>query len=600
MSTPEAGVALMVTVLAGLAALAIALALPAAYAFAVHGRLQGSLETGAALHAAEVVEMTRQNPAFWEFDALQVSAGASGPAIRRRVLDSTGRMVMEAGPPEGLAWPVMARRAPVVDGGRLLGEAEAARSVRPEMLATLAVGGISTLFGLLVFGALRVAPLRMLRQALDRAAYLAAHDLLTGLPNRGIFSDRLRHALGQTRRSRQQVAVLCLDLDRFKEVNDTLGHAAGDMLLRTVARRLGACVRESDTVARLGGDEFAIIQPQVNGIAEVQALAQRIVEAIERPIDLDGPHASVGVSIGIAVAGLGNGRSADPLQMLKDADLALYQAKESGRGRWSFFSPEMNRKLMERRALEADLRKALSEGQFRLAYQPQLDLKTKRVTGAEALLRWQRPGYGNVSPDSFIGLAEEVGLIAQIGNWALQEACRQAVTWPGHLRVAVNVSAVQFRLPGLYESVAAALATSGLHPGRLELEITEGVLLSDTVETLVMLERLRSLGVKIAMDDFGTGYSSLGYLQKFRFDKIKIDRSFVRHLGENIDAEAIVRAVVGMSRTLGIRSNAEGVESQEQADLLASEGCMEVQGYLFGKPMTADDFAEFLKVGGSG
>ena len=594
--TPGADVARVVSLLAGLAAVAVAAALPAAYVFAAHGRLRGTLETSATLHAAEVLELARQNPAFWEFDGLQVSGAqqksGDAPVERRRVFDPHGRLVLETVTEQPLAWPVMAWRAPVQDGGRVLGETEAARSVWHELNIAVAIATVSMLLGVGIFVLLRVIPLRMLHRAIDRAAYLAAHDLLTGLPNRSIFGDRLRQAMAQSRRSGQPLAVLCLDLDRFKEVNDTLGHAAGDKLLREVAHRLTACLRESDTLARLGGDEFAVIQSQAEQPHNAEALARRIIAAIAPPIDLDGQEVSVGVSIGIAIAH--PDQSADLLQLLKNADLALYQVKESGRGDFCFFSPEMNQRLMERRALEADLRTALSEGQFRLHYQPQVDLPSGRVIGAEALLRWSRPGFGNVPPDEFIPLAEETGMIAQIGAWALQEACRQATTWPDELGVAVNVSAVQFRLPGLYEAVAAALATTGLQPSRLELEITEGVLLRDTDDTLVMLDRLRGLGVKLAMDDFGTGYSSLGYLQKFSFDKIKIDRGFIRSLGQDANSDAIVRAVVGITRSLGVRANAEGVENDEQARMLLSEGCGEVQGYLFGRPMPADDFLQFV------
>ncbi|MBI0538389.1 EAL domain-containing protein [Roseomonas sp. KE2513] len=435
-------------------------------------------------------------------------------------------------------------------------------------------------------------PLRLLNQALERASYLAAHDLLTGLPNRGLFTDRLRQALALARRDAEPLAVLCLDLDRFKEVNDTLGHAAGDRLLQEVAKRLSAVVRESDTLARLGGDEFAIIQPKARQPEAADALARRLIAALEAPVDLGGDWASVGVSIGIAM--VDQSGSADLTQLMRDADLALYQAKEGGRGGYRFFSPEMNRKLLERRALEADLRVALARGDFRLAYQPQVNLESGAVMGAEALLRWERPGVGNMPPDRFISVAEETGLIGPIGTWALQEACREAMTWPDHLTIAVNVSPVQFRQAGLFEAVVSALESSGLAPERLEVEITEGVLLNDTDETLATLRRLRSLGVKIAMDDFGTGYSSLGYLQKFPFDKVKIDRSFVRHLGDDRSAEAIVRAVVGMSHALGVHTIAEGVETAIQADMLRQKGCEEVQGYMYGKPMPAEAFTEML------
>nr|WP_242481610.1 EAL domain-containing protein [Paracraurococcus ruber] len=499
---------------------------------------------------------------------------------------------METSGAEALAWPVLVRRVPIRGPAARLGEVEAARSIRPELGIAAAVALGAGLLGAAIFAVLRILPVRLLRHALDRAAYLSAHDLLTGLPNRTLFADRLRQAVAQSRRAGQPLAVLCLDLDRFKEVNDALGHAGGDRLLCEATQRLSGCLRESDTLARLGGNEFAVIQPRASRPQDAEALARRIIAAIAAPFAIDGQRVTIGVSVGIALSQ--PGQAIDPLQLLKDADLALFQAKGRRRGDLCFFSPEMNRRLTERRALETDLRIALSEGQFRLHYQPQVDLPSSRVIGAEALLRWDRPGHGNVPPGQFIPLAEETGLVAGIGAWTLREACREASTWPDGLTVAVNVSAVQFRFPGLFETVAAALADSGLAPQRLELEITEGVLLQDNGETLAVLERLRGLGVKIAMDDFGTGYSSLGYLQKFVFDKIKIDRSFISSLGQDPNSDAIVRAVVGISRSLGVRANAEGVESAEQARMLMREGCGEVQGYLFGRPMPPEEFSRFV------
>ncbi|WP_162530884.1 putative bifunctional diguanylate cyclase/phosphodiesterase [Rhodovastum atsumiense] len=596
----DRSVTLTVTILAALAATAFALAPPVSSYFANLSRLQGALETSARLHAAEVTILARQTPSFWEFDGLRVSAATPEgqsltPPERRRVFDPSGRLVLESVPPEDLAWPVLSQRAPVMDGESRLGEAEASRSFRAPLITTALIGLGSALAGALLFIVLRVIPLRLLHQALERASYLSAHDVLTGLPNRSLFSDRLEQALAMARREGGHIAVLCLDLDRFKEVNDTLGHAAGDQLLRTVAARLRACLRESDTLARLGGDEFAVIQPRPVRSEDAQTVASRLVKALEEPIILNGQQASVGVSIGIA---FGNGDS-DAGQMLKDADVALYQAKDAGRGGFCFFAPEMNARLFERRAMELDLRAALGNGSLFLNYQPQVDVRTGQVIGAEALLRWNRPEHGLVPPDRFIGLAEEIGLIGQIGAWVLQEACRVAATWPDPIGIAVNVSPVQFRLPGFHETVRTALEASGLAPSRLEVEITEGVLLKDTDDTLAELSRIRELGVHIAMDDFGTGYSSLGYLQKFRFDKIKIDRSFVKRLDEDPNAIAIVRAVVGLSEALGVTTNAEGVETVAQADLLRSEGCAEVQGYLYGRPMSPEAFTQLLQAGRS-
>ena len=593
-AAPKAAVIRMITALAGLAALVIAGAGPATYFSAARFRLLGALEASATLHAMEVAELARANPALWEFEGLQVSAPSEGRASaeRRRVFDATGRLVIESVPGEPLLWPVLTHREPILDGGRRIGSVEAARSMRDVLATTLLVAVASSGLSGVLFAILRVLPLRLLHQALERASFLAAHDLLTGLPNRALFADRLAHVVGAARRGGESTAVFCLDLDRFKEVNDTYGHAAGDLLLQTVAARLSACLRRSETLARLGGDEFAVIQPQARQPQAAEVLARRLVAALEEPVDVGGHQADVGVSIGIAVAGPDGGT--DVSQLMKDADLALYQAKENGRGGHCFFAPEMNQKLQERRSLAADLRVALSRNEFRLVFQPQVSLDTGAMTGAEALLRWERPGSGDVPPDRFIGLAEETGLIGPIGEWVLHEACRHAASWPDDVTVGVNVSPVQFRQCNVYEAVAGALREHGLAPRRLELEITEGVLLNDTDETLSVLHRLRDLGVRIAMDDFGTGYSSLVYLQKFPFDKVKIDRSFVRHLGTDRNAEAIIRAVVGMSRALGLRVNAEGVEEEEQADLLRLEGCQEVQGYLFGKPMPARELAALV------
>ncbi|MBP0447925.1 diguanylate cyclase, partial [Roseomonas sp. SSH11] len=427
-----------------LAALLMAAALPVTYFSASHYRILGGLEASARLHAAEVVELARRNPAFWEFDGLRVSGPRGRSAEeRRRVYARGGHLVMEAAPRAELPWPIVTQQAPIIVDGEELGHVEAALSLRGVLVVTLLVSLASTTLGVLIFVLLRVVPLRLLNQALARASFLAAHDLLTGLPNRGLFGDRLRQALARSRRDGKPMAVLCLDLDRFKEVNDTLGHAAGDELLKVVSARLSAMLRESDTLARLGGDEFAVIQPQAKQPQAAATLASRLIAALEAPIDLDGYQARIGVSIGIAMTDRDG--SADPAQLLRDADLALYQAKEAGRGGYCLFVPEMNHKLQERRAMEADLRRALETDGFRLVFQPQVQLDRGTVTGAEALLRWDRPGSGAVPPTRFIPVAEDAGLITPIGNWVLRQACRQAMDWPQDTTVAVNVSPVQFR-----------------------------------------------------------------------------------------------------------------------------------------------------------
>ncbi len=407
--------------------------------------------------------------------------------------------------------------------------------------------------------------------------HMALHDPLTGLPNRASFNAQLNGALGRGSR-RQQLAVMCLDLDHFKPVNDTLGHSVGDALLRQVGNRLRGCLRHSSVVARIGGDEFAIIERDIASAEEPGKLAERIVKALGEPFDIDGHQVIIGTSVGIALAPPdGN----DPDKLMKAADLALYRAKSDGRGGYCFFEEEMDAKMQERRALELDLRNAFANNELEVHYQPIVNLETGRVSCFEALLRWRHATRGQVPPGEFVPLAEEIGLINQIGVWVLREACKMAAQWPEEVRVAVNLSPVQFRSLVLVSEVEAALHQSGLAPGRLELEITEAVLLQHTEPTLNMLVQLRALGVRISMDDFGTGYSSLSYLRTFPFDKIKIDRSFIKDVVHHGDALAIVRAISSMGMSLGMATTAEGVETLDQLEKLRSEGCTEVQGFYF-------------------
>jgi diguanylate cyclase (GGDEF)-like protein len=420
------------------------------------------------------------------------------------------------------------------------------------------------------------------RRSKIRIEHMAHHDALTDLANRVLLNERLEQALTRVRRD-EMVAIHHLDLDQFKAVNDTLGHPGGDKLLKMVADRLRLLVRDSDTVARMGGDEFAIVQIAADP-TDATTLAQRIISAISEPFDIGGHHAVIGASIGIAV-GPGDGLSPDDL--LRNADLALYRAKGDGRGTFRFFEPEMDLQMQARRIMEQDLRKALPAGEFELHYQPIVNLVNNEISGFEALIRWNHPTQGRVAPNAFIPLAEEIGFIVPLGEWVIREACATAALWPDDILVAVNISAVQFRSPGLMQVILGALAASGLHPTRLEIEITESALLQDKETTLATLHQLRTLGVRIAMDDFGTGYSSLTYLQCFPFDKIKIDRSFVKDITENAGSLNIVRAVAGLANGLGIKTTAEGVETKEQLDAISSEGCTEVQGFLFSHPLPA-------------
>ncbi len=421
------------------------------------------------------------------------------------------------------------------------------------------------------------------REAEARISHLAHHDALTDLPNRVLFQENLEAALSHARRG-HGLALLFLDLDQFKMVNDTLGHSVGDVLLQSVAERLSQQTRETDTIARLGGDEFAIIQTPIDEPTEAAALAERLIEMLETPFDVAGHQIVIGTSVGIAFAPQ-DGLDAD--QLSKCADLALYRAKVDGRGMYRLFQAEMDAAMQARRILELDLRNALPAGQLEVFFQPLIDVRARAIAGCEALLRWRHPTKGLVRPDRFIALAEETGMIVPMGEWVLRQACAVASTWPEPMKVAVNLSPVQFRSHHLVQTVAAALSELGLRPSRLELEITETVLLHDTDLTLETLHKLRDLGIQIAMDDFGTGYSSLSYLRKFPFDRIKIDQSFVRELGTQADCIAIVRAVATLGADLGMAITAEGVETRQQLNTLERAGCTEVQGYLFSRAVSA-------------
>jgi diguanylate cyclase (GGDEF)-like protein/PAS domain S-box-containing protein len=429
------------------------------------------------------------------------------------------------------------------------------------------------------------------KRAEARVAFMAHHDALTALPNRIMLRMRMDEMLGRMKRSGPGFAVLCLDLDNFKSVNDTLGHPFGDRLLQSVADRLRAELREQDTIARLGGDEFAVLQADVDQPEAVIELVERLLSVIGEPYEIDGHQVSVGASIGVAVAPWDG---EDPDRLLKNADMALYRAKAEGKGAFRFFEPEMDARVQARRMLEMDLRTALRLQSFQVHYQPLVDLKTGDVLACEALVRWPHPVRGMVSPAEFIPIAEETGLIGPIGNFVLRQACADAASWPDHMKVAVNLSPLQFKSGTLLQAVRDALADSGLSAKRLELEITETLLLDRSEQVLATLHALRALGVRISMDDFGTGYSSLSYLRSFPFDKIKIDRSFVHNIGDNVDSQAIVRAIVSLGSSLGITITAEGIETESDLAYLKEEGCDEGQGYLFSRAKPADELGSAI------
>jgi diguanylate cyclase (GGDEF)-like protein len=443
---------------------------------------------------------------------------------------------------------------------------------------------MASLFIVLGFSVPAAIASRRIRErwlAEDQIRHLALHDSLTGLPNRLQFHQHLDRAVARAKRHGQLMAVFGLDLDRFKDVNDTMGHATGDALLEEVAARLKESVRESDLVGRLGGDEFAIVAEDINAPEDAMRLARRVCTALGEAYHVNGHELTTSASIGIALGPV-DGEPSDAL--LKNADLALYRAKEDGRNTFRFFEPAMDAALQKRRRLEADLRAALRKNQLYLDYQPQFDLESGKLTGYEALVRWWHPTEGEISPTTFIPIAEETGLIVPLGEWILRTACSYATTWPLDTNLAVNLSPAQFKTQDVYGLVRRVLTETGLEPHRLELEITEGIILQNTEAVLDTLQRLDQLGVAIAMDDFGTGYSSLSYLTRFPVKKIKIDRSFIDTLGTSPQTSAIVSSIVGLGQSLHVTITAEGVETEGQAAMLKKWGCDQVQGFYYGKP----------------
>ena len=424
-----------------------------------------------------------------------------------------------------------------------------------------------------------------------RSVYLAYHDPLTGLANRLLFKEQLENVLKDTLEAPRPVAVLFIDLDGFKGINDTLGHSIGDLLLKAIATRIRDILPKNGRIARLGGDEFAVLQLSAEQPSAAIALAQQIIEVVGCPLAIESYDVTVSASIGVAVADVGS-MSAE--KFLKSADIAMYCAKADGPGNYRMFDSEMDAVVQARSALERDMRNGIVQNEFRLFYQPLVSLETQKVTAFEALMRWQHPERGMISPAEFIPLAEDTGLIVRLGEWALREACFEAMGWPDDISVSVNLSAVQFAKGDLVATVMNALASSGLPAARLELEITETVLLEGSDQNVGILDQLHELGVRISLDDFGTGYSSIGYLRSFKFDKLKIDQSFVKDLLGDEKSLAIVRAIVGLGVSFGITTTAEGVETEDQERCLNLEGCNEVQGYLYSKPLPSNEIAMLL------
>jgi diguanylate cyclase (GGDEF)-like protein len=443
--------------------------------------------------------------------------------------------------------------------------------------------------------------LRAIRYAIERKRaeaklhYLARYDSLTGIPNRQYLREQLEHATTRAVRRQQQMGLLFLDLDRFKAVNDTLGHQLGDELLRDVVQRLQSSIRQGDVIARLGGDEFAVLLEAVNGPVEIEAIARGIVDRFRQPFSLAGRQVSVTASVGITLYPTD---STDPMALLNNADIAMYQAKEHGRNNFKFFAPSMHEQILRYHGIESDLRKGLEEQQFKLVYQPQMSFADYRVHAVEALLRWNHPVRGLVGPDEFIPVAEDSGCIVPLGLWVLDEACRQLKQWEGARlplpRMAVNVSAVHFHQPDFHDQVRTILSRHNVDPGRIELELTERSLMEDTDRTRSSLRSLKDIGVRLAIDDFGTGYSCLAYLRRFPIDVLKIDRSFVSDLSTSSDAQAICAAILSIAQRLSLDSVAEGVESEQQLGFLTKHGCRFGQGYYFSTPIDAAGIGDML------
>lgn len=530
------------------------------------------------LNGVEVLKRIREKHAATQLPVIMVTARADGSDVAESI---------EAGANDYVTKPVdfiatLARIKTQLERNRAKRELEQANDALQAMHGTLEQRIADRMAELVRMNEELKKEIADRERSQAEIQYLAHHDSLTGLANRVLVREQLEQALAEA--AQGSLAVLFLDLDGFKTINDTLGHSTGDGLLRCVANRLTRSVRDGDKIARLGGDEFAIIQLDAEQPREAAILADRLIEVIGRPHQVEGNQLSIGASIGIAVASEANNNPEDLLRM---ADLAMYSAKAEGRGRYRFFEPHMEATASARRSMESSLRTADIEKAFEVYYQPLVDVTKKTVACLEALLRWRHPEKGFLAASQFIPLAEEIGLIVTLGEWVLRQACREAANWPEHVNVAVNLSPAQFKYGGIVQNVADALASSGLPAHRLELEITESVLLDRAETNLAILEGLRELGVAISLDDFGTGYSSLSYLRTFRFDKVKIDRAFIGDLIEGNDSLKIVRAVTHLGRSFGMATVAEGVETMEQLRCLEDEGCSQIQGYLISPPRPA-------------
>ncbi len=583
-------------------ALAVAIGTPLGHFYFTYKNEHVQLGAEATMLAKSFTEIVSKDAELWQFKVHRLRSVLSerGNAPQdevRQLMQADGSLIIQH--PDGVKIPGRPQIVVyhnVYDFGRLIGRVVITKSLWPIIHHCIWISLLSGTAGLAIFWFMSVYPLRALQHAWGRISYLASNDALTGLANRTIFVDRLDSAIADEERQTAALTVFCLDLDHFKEVNDMLGHASGDEVLREAARRMRECIRKSDTIARLGGDEFAILQMDASDPGDSASLAGRLISKLSEPFEVDGQDVFIGASVGIALH-----TPDDPVtagQLLKNADLALYKSKEKGRGTYTFFREDLDAELRERKSLERDIRQALRESEFSQVYQPQVDTRTNAIVGLEVLARWHHAERGNVPPAIFIPIVERLGLMRQFTEQVLDAACTAGLKWPG-VHIAVNISPSLFDRDDLVETVRKVLERTSFPTERLELEITEEVLMSDVSKTLEILDQLRQLGIKISMDDFGKGYSSLSYMRQFRFDKVKIDRSFVTDISGDQGAQAIVRAIVGMCRALDMRVMAEGVETLSEFDVLSQEGCDELQGYFFGRPSPEKQINELLEAPGS-
>jgi diguanylate cyclase (GGDEF)-like protein len=586
--------------------LVLAVAVPVTYVIALLQYEKGTLTTTVQTRAYLLTQYIARNPQFWQFEEHRLLTfvgdsmldGESGE--RRRVLDMTGLLSAEntaTAPP----WPVIESSQILYDAGMPVGRIVVERSVR-QLAMHGALSLLTSLIGAaLLFLLIQVIPLRILRRSEAELRFRAEHDALTKLRNRESFRDQVGHAVALAHEKGRSLAVLFIDLDHFKRVNDAFGHDAGDAVLREIARRLGACTRPDDVVARLSGDEFAIllqVKRQADAAAMVANTAESVVLHCSEPIEVNGQLHRIGASVGAAAFPM-DGTTVD--ELLAHADTAMLVAKRAGRGQFRRYDSSMQESRRARMEMEADLRQALTDKQFSLHVQPLVDLATQELRGAEALLRWSHPTRGMVPPMEFIPLLEDMGLIQEVGCWVMQSAGQLAARWSvvagRPLTIAVNVSPLQFADgQALVESVRDMLQRTRLSPQCLQLELTEGLLMTQTAQSLALMQRLRTLGVSLAIDDFGTGYSSLSYLRSFPVDTLKIDRSFVRDLGPQSQQTTLVKAIIGLGHNLGMKVTAEGIETEEQHSLLCRLGCDTGQGYLLGRPMPVEAFEELLRL----